>query len=65
MHQHTVSEMFAIFKRTEDRIRLAVLLRRVCADQRSEFIVCDLLLISAASGLGVKDGPKADRQEQA
>ena len=38
---------------TKDRVRFAVLLRRVCVDQRSEIIVCDLLLISAAL-VGVK-----------
>ena len=42
-----------IKKRTKDRIHLAVLLSRICADQRSEIIVCNLLLISAAL-VGVK-----------
>ena len=35
-------------KRTKDHVRFAVLLRRICADQRSKMILCDILLISAA-----------------
>lgn len=43
-------------KLTKDRVRLAVLLRRLGADQRSEILVCELLLIPARLvGLGVKE----------
>ena len=48
---------------TKGPIRLAVLLHRGCADQRSEIIVCDLLISAALVGLGVKERqPRVDRR---
>ena len=48
-------------KLTKDRVRLAVLPRRVCANQRSEIMVCDLVISATLVSLGAKERQPSDR----
>ena len=47
-------------KRNNAHIHLTVLFHRVCADQWSEIIVCDLLISAALVGLGAKERQSRD-----